>query len=140
VGDQLHKVIPGDVVAGDEFGFSVATSDGLTVVGARFSDANGVDSGSAYLIDTDTGMELFKLLPTDGDAAALFGYSVAISGNSVIVGAIGDDGMASVLEPLISSMPEPVRRSRSCFLGTERLRIGLEDRLRSMDAQLSSGK
>ena len=45
--------------------------------------------GAAYLFDTDGGQQLFKLLASDGMAFDNFGRSVAISGNTAIVGAPG---------------------------------------------------
>ena len=43
----------------------------------------------------DLGDQLFKLLPNDGAASDFFGYSVAISGTTAIVGAQGDDDNGS---------------------------------------------
>ena len=39
----------------------------------------------------DTGDELFKLLPSDGEAGDRFGSSIAISGTIAIIGAWWDD-------------------------------------------------
>ncbi len=90
-GQQTFKLLPDDNAAGDQFGFSVAISGAIAIVGAWFTDDNGEDSGSAYLFDTTTGEQTFKLLPDDGAASDFFGHSVAISGNRAVVGAIGDD-------------------------------------------------
>ncbi len=90
-GQQLFKLLPNDGAAGDRFGISVAKSGATTVVGAYWDNDNGADSGSAYLFDTNTGQQLFKLLPNDGATNNLFGYSVAISGAIAIVGAYKDD-------------------------------------------------
>ena len=94
-GQQLFKLLPSDGAAVDEFGFSVAISGTTAVVGAWWDDDNGSDSGSAYLFDTTTGQQLFKLLPSDGAAFDNFGISVAISGTTAVVGAWKDDDNGS---------------------------------------------
>ena len=90
-GQQLFKLLPNDGAELDNFGFSVAISGTTAVVGAWWDDDNGSDSGSAYLFDTTTGQQLFKLLPSDGSHSDQFGWSVAISGNTAVVGAFRDD-------------------------------------------------
>ncbi len=90
-GRQIAKLLPNDGAADDRFGLHVAISGGITIVGAHRDDDNGSNSGSAYLFDTTTGKQLFKLLPLDGAAIDYFGLSVAISGSTAIVGAYGDD-------------------------------------------------
>ncbi|MCH8261105.1 MAG: FG-GAP repeat protein [Planctomycetes bacterium] len=94
LGDQLAKLLRNDGAAGDQFGFSLATSGATAIVGAYGDDDNGTFSGSAYLFDISdpaNPTQIAKLLPDDGAAVALFGFSVAISGATAIVGAPGDD-------------------------------------------------
>ena len=91
LGDQLFKLLPDDSATGDNFGISVALSGATAIVGAWYDNDNGSESGSAYLFDTITGTQIAKLLPKDGAAGDFFGISVAISGNTAIVGAWGDD-------------------------------------------------
>ena len=79
LGDQLFKLLADDGVVSDVFGWSVAISGTTAIVGAIGNDDNGGSSGSAYLFDTTTGRQLFKLLPEDGAAFDRFGISVAIS-------------------------------------------------------------
>ncbi len=96
-GRQLFKLLPNDGFEFDFFGRSVAISGDIAIVGANFDDDACPDdplfcnSGSAYLFDTTTGTQLFKLLPNDGFASQNFGISVAISGTTAIVGANLDD-------------------------------------------------
>ena len=90
-GDQIAKLLPDDGAAGDLFGQSVAISGDTAIVGAYLHDDNGGGSGSAYLFDITTGRQIAKLLPDDGSAGDSFGLSVAISGDTAIVGAIGND-------------------------------------------------
>ena len=89
LGEQLAKLLPDDGAAHDQFGNSVAISGTIAIVGSHADDDNGSQSGSAYLYDTTTGRQLFKLLP-DGAGLYLFGVSVAISGDTAIVGAFRD--------------------------------------------------
>jgi len=90
-GKQTFKLLASDGGVTDEFGFSVSISGNTAIVGALNDDDNGFRSGSAYLFDTVSGMQTFKLLAADGDAEDAFGWSVAISGTTAIVGAYMDD-------------------------------------------------
>jgi len=90
---QQDKLTANDAAASDEFGYSVAISGDTVVVGARFDDDGGTASGSAYLF-TRSGTswsQQDKLTASDAAASDNFGNSVAISGDSVVVGAILDD-------------------------------------------------
>ncbi len=90
-GQQIAKLLANDGAWYDYFGASVAISGEVAIVGAFWDDDNGQNSGSAYLFDSTTGQQLFKLLADDGAAGDGFGWSVAISGATAIVGASGDD-------------------------------------------------
>ncbi len=91
---ELEKIIASDGSSSDAFGFSVAISGDYAIVGARYNDDNGFDSGSAYIFRR-TGANTWdrgtKILAPDGASRDYFGYSVAISGDYAIVGAFGDD-------------------------------------------------
>ncbi len=99
-GEQLVKFLPNDGAADDWFGHSVAISGTVAIVGANHDGDNGLESGSAYLFDTTTGQQLFKLLPDDGAEGNQFGASVAISSTIAIVGAWfdGDSGSAYLFD------------------------------------------
>ena len=93
---EVKKLTASDGAAGDKFGQSVALSGDTALVGVRFDDDNGDDSGSAILFERDQGGvgnwgQVKKLTASDGAAEDRFGYSVAISGDTVLVGAIFDD-------------------------------------------------
>lgn len=90
-GSQIAKLIANDGAAGDRFGFSVAIADGVVAIGAPNDVHAGIASGSVYLFDATTGVLQAKLLPSDPDEGDQFGYSVAVSGGVVAVGAIGND-------------------------------------------------
>jgi len=74
--------------AGDSFGFSIAVSGNYVVVGTPYEDdSGGTDSGKAYIFNLLTGALIATLdNPLIGGTQVLFGYSVAISGNYVVVG------------------------------------------------------
>ncbi len=88
---QIAKLLAEDGAAGDLFGGAVAVSGATAVVGAMWDDDNGESSGSAYLFDTTTGKQLFKLLANDGAEFDRLGESVAINGNTAIIGAAKDN-------------------------------------------------
>jgi len=86
---------PSDGAANDDYGMGVAISGNTAIVGAYRNDTNGTSTGAAYLYDTSTGVETFRLAPNDGQVGDQFGRSVAISGNTAIIGAFGDDDNGS---------------------------------------------
>ncbi len=99
LGDQLHKLLPKDGAANDQFGHSVAISGTTAIVGANADADNGFGSGSAYLFDISDPADprqIAKLLPDDGAAFDSFGSSIAINGASAIVGAAGNDDNGSL--------------------------------------------
>jgi len=81
--------------ADDQFGISVAISGDTAVVGAKSDDIGGdIDQGSAYVFVRTSGSiwtQQQKLLAADGTTDDQFGYSVAISGDTVVAGAFVDD-------------------------------------------------
>ena len=91
-GAELMQLLPTDGDTDDEFGISVGIDGGRAVVGAWQNTDFGIDTGSAYLFDTATGAQVAKLLASDASFFDKFGSSVAIDGNTVIVGAPGAHG------------------------------------------------
>ncbi|GAA0363073.1 hypothetical protein GCM10009092_29320 [Bowmanella denitrificans] len=78
-----------DAKPGDAFGQSVALTDNYLVIGAPRNDALGEDSGAAYIYQRENGAWRYqsKITASDGAAKDLFGISVAIDGNTILVGA-----------------------------------------------------
>ena len=91
---QIAKLAASDGAVVDRFGYSVAIDGDTVVVGAIDNDDGGPESGAAYVFRTtdgwDTQIEL-KLMAADAAANDNFGYSVAINGNTVVVGAVQSD-------------------------------------------------
>lgn len=95
--------------AGDNFGNSVAISGDTIVIGARYEDssATGVngdesdnqagDSGAAYVFvrSADTWTQQAYLKASNSGIGDHFGTSVAISGDTIVVGARGEDSSST---------------------------------------------
>jgi hypothetical protein len=91
---QQAKFTGGDGAAADSFGVPVALSGDTALVGAFVDDVGAnVDQGSAYVF-TRSGTawtQQIKLVTGDGAAWSYFGYSVALSGDTALVGVYADD-------------------------------------------------
>ena len=89
---QREKLTASDAAGGDEFGTSVAISGDTAIVGApRHDGNNGKDSGSVYVF-VNIGRrwkEQATFTASDVSAGDQLGTSVAISRDTVIVGAPG---------------------------------------------------
>ncbi len=82
----------------DNFGTSLAISGTRVVVGAPFDDTEAIDTGSVYVYDLGSGTPTVPVAALHNPSPANddnFGTSVAISGTRVVVGAYGDDAVAS---------------------------------------------
>lgn len=89
-GTQAYKLLPDDGAANDRFGISTDIEGHVVIVGSHFDDDFGNVSGSAYVFDAGTGQQLAKITPPDPSAGQLFGVSVALSGTTAVIGAVGD--------------------------------------------------
>jgi len=94
----VKKLIPGDGANGDNFGCSVSIGNNYAVVGSRWDDDNGSESGSVYIYHNNNGAweEKSKIIAGDGQGNDFFGNSVSINRNYksddyIVVGAYGDD-------------------------------------------------
>ena len=92
---EVNKLLASDAQAGDNFGESVAVSGDAAVVGAYLEDAGGGQAGAAYVFESDRGGadnwgEVEKLTASDAQAGDWFGFSVAASGDTTVVGAQGE--------------------------------------------------
>lgn len=120
---ETAQVLPEDLKNGQAFGYSVAIDGSTLVVGAYWDSTDGpAGSGSAYVFKKPSGgwsavTQVVKLLASDRAMHDTFGWSVAISGDTIVVGAPGDcsgtpisdcHGSAYVFENQPSSSPDPV--------------------------------
>lgn len=89
---EVQKLIASDGAHEDFFGYSLAASGDVIIVGASRHD-RGLDSdadlGAAYIFrhDGTRFVEEQKLLSSDGDRGDWFGWEVALLGDVAIVGA-----------------------------------------------------
>ena len=83
---QAAELKGSDTVASDDFGYTVAISDTTALAGAPGFTKN---AGRAYVFTkAATGWkQAAKMKGSDTVAADLFGYSLAISGTTAVVGA-----------------------------------------------------
>jgi hypothetical protein len=91
---QSAKLTASDGAANDQFGYSVATSGNTAIVGAVADTVGAIsDQGSAYIFvrSGTVWTQQQKLTASDGAVFDNFGISVAISGETAIVGSFGDD-------------------------------------------------
>lgn len=91
--DQYAKLVAADAQSYDHFGEAVDVSGDTIVVGVVDSDDAGEGTGSAYVFHLDGSVwtEQDKLLASDMESHDNFGFAVAISGDTVIVGAYRND-------------------------------------------------
>ncbi|MDP6124561.1 MAG: FG-GAP repeat protein [Candidatus Latescibacteria bacterium] len=91
---QRRKLMAADGAKGDLFGNSVSVSGDVAVVGARWDDDKGKNSGSAYVFVRGSDgrwSQRQQLTPTDGAGGDNLGFSVSVSSDVIVVGAPSDD-------------------------------------------------
>jgi MYXO-CTERM domain-containing protein len=95
VATQQAELGADDGARSDGFGAAVALSGDTALVGAPFTDTSAglSDVGSAYVfVRTGTSWtQQAKLVASDGSGLDRFGITVALSGDTALVGATGDD-------------------------------------------------
>jgi FG-GAP repeat len=86
---QKAELTAADATAGGEFGFAVTVSGPTVVVGVPYQSGGGYRRGSAYVFSASgsTWSQEAELTASDGADNDEFGYSVAISGTAVLLGA-----------------------------------------------------
>lgn len=87
---QQAVLLASDGAAGDNFGVSTAIDGDTAVVGAYLDDSGTlVDCGGAYIYTRSgtTWTQITRIGASDAAASDYFGFSVAISGNTIVVGA-----------------------------------------------------
>ncbi len=90
--DPLSTLPATDNLATDQFGWAVAVSGDIAVVGARMDDDvnNGTDSGSITVFEHSPGnwSNKGKFVASNGDQDDHFGADVATNGEAIIAGAL----------------------------------------------------
>jgi hypothetical protein len=91
------KLTAFDGVESDFFGNAMGVSNDKIVVGATHDDDNGSMSGSVYVYDAnDLSATPTKLTAFDGVESDFFGYSIGVSNDKIVVGAVWDDDNGSM--------------------------------------------
>ncbi len=91
---EQQKLAPSDAAARDFFGYSVSLSGDAALIGSYNDDcAAGADCGSAYIFrfNGTSWVEEQKLTASDAGTGDEFGISVAVSGDTALVGSNLDD-------------------------------------------------
>ena len=87
---QQQELTAGDGARGDEFGNTVAVSGNTAIIGAPYKDSY---RGAAYVFTCSGSPCIWRqqqeLTAAPGARGDVFGYSVAVSGNTAVIGAIG---------------------------------------------------
>ncbi len=83
------RLDPSDPLDEGRFGNTVALQGDTALIGAYHDDDLGVDSGSVYVFVRSAGVwsQAAKLTAPDGSADDEFGYSLALGGNTALIGA-----------------------------------------------------
>ncbi len=90
---QQAKLTASDGAANDTLGGNVAISGETAVAGAIGHDQNGANSGAAYVFTRSgtTWSQQMKLTAADGAEGDAFGQSIALFGDTLVIGAPHDD-------------------------------------------------
>ena len=91
---EQSKLTAADGSAMDRFGQSLALEEDHLLIGAPYDDQSGPDAGAAYFFDRidATWFQFAKLRTGDAIGDSFFGYATALSADTALVGAYGDDG------------------------------------------------
>ena len=94
---QQAKLLPSDGTSFDRFGWHVDVNGDTAVVACIFGDGLAAVSGTAYVYvrSGTVWSEQAKLVSSDGASSDWFGRALAISGDTIVVGAPQDDDSGS---------------------------------------------
>jgi hypothetical protein len=96
---QQVQIVPADALHADQFGAALTLSGTTAVIGAPRADTSGgADAGAAYVY-TGSGSAWNlqqKISAADGASSDQFGSAVALSGDTVLIGAPLDDTLSQV--------------------------------------------
>lgn len=89
---EVKKLTPSEGSDSHLFGHAVAIHEDIVLVGTRWDDAAGDTAGAVYVFARDEGGpdnwgEVVKVTASDAEADGQYGASVAISGDTALIGA-----------------------------------------------------
>src|SRR3989304_6840236 len=90
-----EEILANDGANGDHFGSSVAIDGNTLAVGARSENTGGAGAGAVYVyVKSGPNWTLQqKITPNDPTSGKQFGQSVALDGNTLAVGAQGNNSL-----------------------------------------------
>lgn len=90
---EINKIVASDRSEDARFGQAVAIEGNYAVVGAYGSDVSGPNRGQAYIYEYIAGnwTQTQILTNSDDENYDRFGWSVAINGDYIVIGATGED-------------------------------------------------
>jgi hypothetical protein len=108
---QQQELTAADGASGDVFGYSVAVSGATAVIGAAGKTiGNNSGQGAAYVFTCSgtpcTWTQQHELTASDGARDDEFGNSVAVSGNTAIIGAWGKNSLYLPGAPMTAVAPQ----------------------------------
>ncbi len=127
------RLVPPDPGHGDYFGVTVSVSGTTIAVGAPQDDDHGSLSGSVYIYYRHGSTWTFqsKLTASDADDYDRFGWSVALSGDTLLVGAYNDEaaspsgGSAYIFTRSGSTWSEQTKLLASVSTGADNFGMGV---------------
>ena len=86
-----------DIAEGDQFGYAVDISGSRIIVGSPYNDDFGFNTGAAYIFERAGGqwVEQQRIVAADRSDFDQFGQSVAIDGETVLIGSPRDDDLGN---------------------------------------------
>ena len=86
---KVQKLLAGDGTASDKFGVSVVVDGDTALISSYLDQDNGLNSGSVYVFTRSDGVwtQQAKLIALDGAADDKFGGSIALDGDTALIGA-----------------------------------------------------
>ncbi len=90
-GEQIAQLTPSIISEYDRFGVEIVIGDNIIAISSLKTQATDGNSGMVFLFDALTFEEIATIQPTDGSSFGHFGYAMAIDGNLLAIGSIGND-------------------------------------------------
>ena len=93
---QVKKIKASNASAGDAFGNTVAIAGDTIVIGAYYKHSGATHSGSAFIFERNSGGsnnwgQVKELIASDAHQTDAFGWSVAVAGEVIVVGAYHEE-------------------------------------------------
>jgi len=110
---QQAKLTASDTTVDDSFASAVALSGDTAIIGSPSDNGKGVKSGAVRVfVRTASGWtQAEKFVPSDASTNDQFGYSVALSGESVAAGAPGQDSLSPDCGAMYATGPSFLARA-----------------------------